>query len=160
MENDELLTRVQNQCQHDWHYASGPRQCQKCGLLWEVWAERRITLLEARVAKLETDFAEAMSDELDDDDENFTPDGMSFHVALRQTWILLPPQTENTCPHCDGTGHEPFGEALAVCLLCSVVYDPSDLERFAPTDLAPCGHAIESMRLVDDCIRCHGSGVR
>lgn len=142
--NEELLARVQEHCPHEWQYVAGVgRQCQKCSLLWETWAERRIALLESYF------------DEDDDDDEL---GDIPFPPVSVMIWTLLPEQTEKTCTHCNGTGQEPFGDARAFCMICSVQYHRDDLAQLHPNTILPCGHALSAVRLAYDCIVCHGSG--
>lgn len=144
--DDELLARLQANCAHDWQYVAGiGRQCQKCSLLWETWAERRIALLESYFE--------------DEDEKEEEGDIVLTSVAVFML-TLLPPQTEYTCPHCDGTGQEPFGAAVALCIICSVQYDPDDVYQLSPKQTLPCGHSLDAIRLVSECVRCHGSGIR
>lgn len=143
--SDELLSRVQARCPHEWQYTAGiGKQCARCALLWETWAEQRISALEA-----------LLQDELE---EAATPASQMTFI-----WTFLPPQTEKTCGHCDGTGIEPFGGCSAVCLLCGVNYDADDVYALAEQNMnsiLPCGHALSQIRLFYECQSCRGSGLK
>lgn len=157
---DEILARVQARCAHEWGYTAGVgKQCIKCALLWETWAEERIHALETLLHDETEAESEAAAHDAPQTQTQSQSQSQTQHIKL--IWNLLPPQTVQTCRHCDGTGIEPFGDCAAVCILCRVAYDTEDVFALAeqhPDTVLPCGHALSQIRLFYECQRCHGSG--
>lgn len=147
--SDELLSRVQAHCSHEWQYTAGlGKQCARCALLWETWAEQRIAALELA---LQAQVNVSISVKAEDQNEIATD-------TRAIIWTLLPPQTQDTCRHCDGTGVEPFGDSgticAAICILCKVRYDSGDIIALAeqqPNAILPCGHGMSNIRLFYGC---------
>lgn len=130
-------------CAHAWEtMGSVGRHCQKCQLPWETWAEQRMTALEARL-----DALLGAGEDID----------VEMDVAIL---TLLPPQTEYTCPACNGTGQTPLGEYAVVCSLCSCPYEIAFVESLNQESVLPCGHGAKALAATTYCLDCGGSGTR